>query len=44
MGSEVHRPLGLIDRPERILIGIEADLGIDHQALPARNAQSDVGP
>ena len=44
MGGEVERALAFVDRAERILIGVERDLGVDHQALPAGNAHDHVGP
>ena len=36
--------LRLVDRAERVLIGVERDLGVDHEALPAGHADDDVGP
>ena len=43
MRHEVKRPLAFVDRAEGVLIGVQGHLGIDHQALPARNADDHVG-
>ena len=43
VGGEVERALGLVDRAERVLIGVERHLGVDDQALPAGDADDDVG-
>ena len=43
MGGEVDGALSLVDRAERVLVGIQDDLGVDHQALPAGNPDDHVG-
>ena len=42
--SQMRCPVGLINGPECVLIGIQRYLCVDHEALPARNADDDVGP
>src|SRR5678815_5263164 len=39
----MHGPFRLVHGTERILIVVEAHFGIDHQTLPTRHPQSDVG-
>ena len=44
MRREMQAALCFINGTERILIGIERDLCINHQRLPARHANDDIGP
>ena len=43
MGGEVEPARTLVDRAEGVLIGVERDLGVDDEALPAGDADDDVG-
>jgi hypothetical protein len=43
VSSEVEPARALIDRAERVLVGVQGDLGVDDQGLPAGNANDDVG-
>ena len=40
--TEPFQPLGVVDRAERILIGVERHLGVDHQRTPTRHADDRV--